>query len=142
MRREFSAGVVTYSIDIRNGAPIRMYLLLAYPRGYWDFAKGKLEAGEDSKDAAIRELQEETGLSVRFDEGFMEELYYKFTDPQRTLVDKKVTFFLGEASSQEVTLSHEHKGYCWLPYEEACKKLTFLNARTLLTHAEEFLKNK
>ncbi len=142
MKKEISAGIIVYTMELINDVPTRVYLLLAYPRRYWDLAKGKLEPGETSKDAAIRELKEETGLEARLDEGFMEDLFYKFKDPQGVLVDKKVTFFLGEAFSKDVHISHEHKGFCWLPYDEAFRKLTYRNARNLLTDAENFLKKQ
>lgn len=140
MKKEISAGVLVYTAELLDGLPTRVYLLLAYPSGYWDLAKGKLEEGETSKDAAMRELKEETGLEVRFDEGFMQELFYTYKAPKGVLVDKKVTFYLGESSTKQVRLSYEHKDYCWLPYDEAHKKLSFLNARNMLYDAEMFLR--
>ncbi len=38
-------------------------VLLIYRLGYWDLPKGKIEKGEGKKAAAIREVQEETGLN-------------------------------------------------------------------------------
>ena len=141
MKKEFSAGIIVYVTKVINDVPTRLYLLLQYPRGYWDLAKGKLEEGETNEQAALRELKEETGLDARLDEGFKKALYYNFRNPQGRLIEKRVIFFTGEASSQDVTLSHEHKGYCWLPYEEALQELTYLNARNLLTAAHEFTNN-
>ena len=37
-------------------------ILLIYRRGFWDLPKGKIEKGETLSDAAIREVEEETGL--------------------------------------------------------------------------------
>lgn len=37
-------------------------ILLIYRRGFWDLPKGKIERGETMKNAAIREVEEETGL--------------------------------------------------------------------------------
>ena len=37
-------------------------VLLIFRNGFWDLPKGKLEKGEDVKEAAIREVEEECGL--------------------------------------------------------------------------------
>lgn len=37
-------------------------ILFIYRRGHWDLPKGKLEKREKKKDAAVREVQEETGV--------------------------------------------------------------------------------
>ena len=37
-------------------------LLLIWRRGHWDMAKGKLDNGETQKEAAVREVMEETGI--------------------------------------------------------------------------------
>lgn len=36
--------------------------LVIYRRGFWDLPKGKLESGETSEEAALREVEEETGI--------------------------------------------------------------------------------
>jgi hypothetical protein len=55
---------------------------------------------------------------------------------------KAVIYFLAETTTGNVTLSSEHSGYLWLPYEEALKRLTFSNARDLLAKAHTFLDAK
>lgn len=37
-------------------------ILCIFRRGFWDLPKGKIEEGEQPMDAAIREVQEETGI--------------------------------------------------------------------------------
>ncbi len=39
-------------------------MLLMFRRGVWDLPKGKLDSGEKSKRAAIREVEEETGVQA------------------------------------------------------------------------------
>jgi len=53
---------------------------------------------------------------------------------------KVVIYFLAETTGEEVTLSHEHCGYAWAPYEDALQRLTFNTAKDLLTKAHTFLK--
>ncbi len=58
MKSEKSCGIVVF----REELPERLYLLLHYEEGHWDFPKGHIEAGETEKEAAFREVYEETGI--------------------------------------------------------------------------------
>jgi 8-oxo-dGTP pyrophosphatase MutT (NUDIX family) len=40
------------------------HILLIYKRGKWDMAKGRIEEGHGRKFAALREVNEETGLNI------------------------------------------------------------------------------
>jgi 8-oxo-dGTP pyrophosphatase MutT (NUDIX family) len=133
MGREISAGVILY-----RRQPQREYLLLDYG-SHWDFPKGHIEAGEDPQTTATRELQEETGVrDARFVSGFQESMRYFYRKAGEGM-QKVVIYFLAETASGIVTLSDEHAGYLWLPYEPALRRLTFKNARDLLTKADTFL---
>lgn len=52
-----AGGVVSHSAE-----PDRR--LLIYRNEHWDMAKGKVEPGETLRQAAVREVEEETGLSI------------------------------------------------------------------------------
>ena len=112
--------------------------MLHYQGGHWDFAKGKIEKGETKEQAALRELKEEADISATIQDGFLEQLSYFFKE-KSDLIKKTVYFFTGEADAGEITISHEHQGYEWLPYEKALEKLTFENAQDVLKKAESFL---
>jgi 8-oxo-dGTP pyrophosphatase MutT (NUDIX family) len=133
MGREISAGVILF-----RKQPQREYLLLDYG-SHWDFPKGHIEAGEDSQLTAARELQEETGIrDARFVSGFKESMRYFYRKAGQGIL-KIVIYYLAETPSGDVILSDEHTGYLWLPYEAGLKRLTFKNARDLLTKADAFL---
>lgn len=133
MGREISAGVVLFRTRQQ-----REYLLLDYG-AHWDFSKGHIEPGEDPLRTAARELREETGIrDARFFPGFKENIRYFYRKSGEGML-KVVVFFLAETPTGDVTLSHEHAGYLWLPYDRAVKRLTFKNARDLLQKAEAFL---
>ena len=132
---ERSAGVIVFRVQ--RGA--REYLLLDYSK-HWDFPKGHIERGESRLQAALRELTEETALSqVRLIDGFAQEISYYFRDRKRNLINKSVWFCLGETAGGEITLSHEHVGWEFLPFEAAMKRLTFAGARNVLRDAENFM---
>ena len=138
MKKEQSAGIVVYYRDPENGK--FLYLLLHYIGGHWDLPKGKLEEGETLEQAAMREVREETGLTVKPISNFSDSISYYFRNQDREMVDKSVTFFVGEVDNKpDVMISHEHQGYEWLEVGPALKRLTYNNARNLLSMVNQFV---
>lgn len=89
--------------------------------------------------AAIRELEEETGIKeIKIIDGFEHKLEYFFRRKGKT-VHKTVTFYLGEVPDNKITISFEHQGFLWLDYDQAIRQITFENARLILKNAEQFL---
>ena len=138
MKREFSAGVVLFYIRNKTIE----YLLLHYASGHWDFPKGHIEKGETKQETALRELKEEAGMSAQLCEGFEDSFEYFFKNTKtHELINKTVYFFVGQAVTKQVTLSHEHIGYEWLEYNQALEKITYKNAKELLKKVHTFLQN-
>ena len=131
---EFSAGFIVFR-EIKG----REYLLMHHGSDYWSYPKGKLESGESELDAAKRELTEETGLKdVKFIKGFEESFDYEYYHGNRK-IKKVVKMFLAQYLEGKIILSHEHRDYAWLSYDEALNNLNFSNTRRILTEAEKFL---
>jgi len=140
-RQERSAGFVIFHqhASAANAADGVEFLLLDYGR-HWDFVKGHVEAGEDDLAAAIRELQEETGLSSpHLLAGFRREVTYYFRHTRHGLVRKTVIFFLARVDTRDVVISREHCGFGFFPFEKALEQLTFPTAREILRAAWECL---
>ncbi|MBI4232222.1 NUDIX domain-containing protein [Candidatus Peregrinibacteria bacterium] len=134
---EKSCGMVLF----REKDGIKLYLLLHYLGDHWDFPKGHVEKGENEHETAARELLEETGIAdIRFVDGFREEVSYWYKRTGKPS-HKQVVFFLAKTNLEDIRLSHEHKGFQWLPYSTAFNKLTFDNAQSLLKKAKEFLED-
>jgi 8-oxo-dGTP pyrophosphatase MutT (NUDIX family) len=136
MRKEISSGVVLYYTDSDNR---RKYLLLQYHGKYWSFPKGKIEKGESLKEAALREVREETGLrEITLEDNFSYVITYTFYNPEGIEIDKTVTFFLSDiGKKQPITISHEHRDYAWQFYEVARMQIYFENDRLLLDEIEK-----
>jgi bis(5'-nucleosidyl)-tetraphosphatase len=136
---ERSAGAVVFYLE---GSVEPEYLLLHYTAGHWDFPKGNIEAGETEKQAATREIREETGITgVEFFDGFRMKIEYRYRHGGR-LVQKEVVLFLARTHTRQVTLSHEHIGFTWKKFDDAIQQLSYRNATGLLLAAKDFLQER
>ncbi len=80
----------------------RREVLLIYRRGYWDLPKGKLDPGETIEAAALREVQEETGLRELSLLSPLGQMYHTYReDKQRVL--KRTHWFVMETTQEELT---------------------------------------
>jgi len=128
MIEERSAGAVLFS-ETDSG---KIFLLLNYPSGHWDFVKGNIEKGETLQQTVIREIREETGITdAEFIEGFEDKIEYHY-QRDGDLVHKEVVFFLAKTKTVDVKISHEHLGFLWLDFDDALKKLTYKNAKNIM----------
>jgi bis(5'-nucleosidyl)-tetraphosphatase len=96
----------------------RLQFLLMRHRDRWDLPKGHLDAGETKKQAALRELEEETGLaatSIWTDPEFVFEHRYwvpSRKDPTQR-VFKELSIYLGLLLEDREVACTEHLGYQW-----------------------------
>lgn len=119
-RSKFSAGVVVLRPDPRGW---RYVLLRVFKT--WDFPKGRVEPGESPLDAAIREVEEETGLTTlqfRWGEAYRETVPYSS--------GKIARYYIATAISGDVSLPinpllgrAEHHEFRWVTYAEARRVL-------------------
>lgn len=134
MTKEISAGMLVYNKQLKK------FLVLEY-ESHFGFVKGRIEKNENEKEAAIRELKEETGIEKFEFLDFKEEISYFYKKDDKN-VYKKVIFFLIETNEKEIRLSSEHKSFKWCDYKEAYKLIKFKNAREVLKNAKEYLKDE
>ncbi|MEM3422243.1 MAG: NUDIX hydrolase [Candidatus Bilamarchaeaceae archaeon] len=88
-------------------------LLLRRKDGIWEFPGGSVEWGEHPEDSAIRELQEETGISVQKPLRFMgvtSAVYKKGENEKHSIY----LVYAAETKNMMVKLSKEHDEYRWL----------------------------
>lgn len=117
MNKIQSAGVVV--VRFENDKP---YFLLLRAYDFWDFPKGKIEDNESKIQAAIREVNEESGISdLKFNWG---RAYYETETFGRN--NKVVYYFVASTKVKEIYMESnpvtgltEHQEYRWVSYDEA-----------------------
>ncbi|MDB4604923.1 NUDIX domain-containing protein [bacterium] len=115
-------------------------LLLQYPQGHWDLPKGHVESDDsDRHSTMLRELEEETGIAdVALLDGFEERTEYSFRHKGKRK-EKQVYWYIAETDVIEVQLSHEHRGYLWLDWDQALETITHDETRTVVRAAQRFV---
>ena len=115
------------------------YLIIKAHNGDVGFPKGHMEAGESEIQTAIRELREETGVTVEIVSGFRRQIEYPL--PRVADAIKQTVYFLGRCTSDKlIPQETEVVEAVFLPYEEALAVLTFDETRKMLREAEDFRK--
>ena len=138
-RSETSAGGVVFR---RVGQPVEVALGEQRDRLTGErntrLPKGKLAAGETPEQAAVREVQEETGLSARVTASLGSVAYaYREADAR---VQKRVHFFLMElAGGNPREPDGELERVYWCPIALAAERLSFETEREVLERALERL---
>jgi 8-oxo-dGTP pyrophosphatase MutT (NUDIX family) len=63
-------------------------LLVFYRRGFWDLPKGKIDPGESPEQAAVREVQEETGLQNVEIQSFLMHTWHTYREKDERILKK------------------------------------------------------
>lgn len=105
--------------------------------------KGTIEEGETPEGVALREVQEETGISkVRVVADLGKERYHFFWRSENTYYDKTVHYFLLEFLGGEDPHPQAEEGFVaceWVPIEEAIKRIKYKETREVVRRAQAFL---
>ncbi|MDD3876387.1 MAG: NUDIX domain-containing protein [Bacteroidales bacterium] len=86
-------------------------VLMIYRKGFWDLPKGKIERKESTKEAAIREVEEECGLCKLEITGKLKPSYHIYEEGNRFILKKSIWFLM---------LSKDKKA----PVPQSCESIT------------------
>ena len=102
----------------------------------WTLPKGKCEPGEGDLDAALREVNEETGLSVAVGDELVSTNYVDHRG--RT---KQVRYWAMTVTSGSFSPNDEVDEVRWLALDEAASKLSYVHDRDVLASLERTVGN-
>ncbi len=115
------------------------YLLIQNRNGIYGFPKGHVEGNETEIETALREVREETGLSVALLPGFRTEDAHPVREKEDTM--KYITYFVGYYEDQTpVYQKSELLSAALYTYEEAMGLFQRESAKRILAEADAFLK--
>lgn len=144
-----AAGLPTVEEVSAGGIVIREHqdalevaIIARYNRGgrlEWCLPKGHPEGAEDHREAAVREVEEETGIAGDILEP-LGSIDYWFT-VSRHRVHKTVHHFLLRATGGELTTEkdpdHEAVDVAWVRIEDVARRLSFANERRIVDLARQ-----
>ena len=135
MITEKSCGAIVFT---KENGQIR-YVIIQSNEGIYGFPTGHMEGTETEIQTALREIAEETGLTVNIIDGFRTEDIHTFPRDGETRL-KHIVYFLGESSNQTpIVQNSELRSIYLLDYETAMSVFQFESSRKLLAEAHRFV---
>lgn len=90
-------------------------LLVFFRRGSWDLPKGKIDPGETPQEAAVREVQEETGLINLKLGDFLTDTYHTYELKGTRILKKTWWYWMDTADTQLIPQTEEDiEEICWV----------------------------
>lgn len=135
---EVSYGVIPLR---HNGDIWQIFLIQNINGNHWGFPKGKPQEGESHKEAALRELKEETGLfPVKFlSDDFLVEDYHFYRNQKE--IQKKVYYYLVEVEGDIKLQEEEISDGRWFSFKDAYSKITFDEGKFIFSKVQEMMRN-
>jgi len=122
-------------------------VLIIRKNGKWDFPKGKCEMGESLKEAAVREVTEETGIQdLSTDEkARLQDTYHTYNTYGPNSI-KKTSWFVMQTKEKIAGIPQTEEGITevkWVPRSELSKYFTYSDSyASLRAVVEEYMNIK
>lgn len=136
MKTEKSCGAIV----ARKTESGREILLIRHVNGgHWAFPKGHVEKGETEEQTALREILEETGLTVTLDTGFRTVVTYS---PKRGVM-KDVVYFAAEVVGGVAQMQVEEvSDMRWVALSDTDAYITYENDRNIIAQYRKYMEVK
>ena len=101
-------------------------LLYRSQQNDWSFPKGHVDQGENATQTMIREIKEETGLTVRIIKILPDLEYINNNDGMAIYMNM---FLVVSLDDSELKLEFEKDDIQWIPYNKVVEKLSYDNLK-------------
>ncbi|SEG56129.1 NUDIX domain-containing protein [Halpernia humi] len=118
-------------------------ILFIHRLGKWDLPKGKLEEGESIAENAIREVEEETGLTGLILDQFINQTYHVYTERNGEKILKKTNWFKMFYNGNEMPMPQIEEGINEVSWKNTAQisqdvlPKTFQNIKLILQEVEK-----
>ena len=136
MKTEKSCGAVVLR---KNQGRLQVLLIKHINGGHWAFPKGHVERGETEEQTALREIKEETGITVMLDTNYRKTVTYS---PKKDVVKDVVYFVALAKDGQRTAQKSEISRIRWTDADRAADFVSFENDKVILLGALEYYLNK
>ena len=136
MKTEKSCGAVVLR---KNQGRLQVLLIKHINGGHWAFPKGHVERGETEEQTALREIKEETGLTVMLDTNYRKNVTYS---PKKDVIKDVVYFVAVAKDGQRTAQESEISRIRWTDADRAADFVSFENDKVILLGALEYYLNK
>jgi 8-oxo-dGTP pyrophosphatase MutT (NUDIX family) len=127
-----AGGIVLRRSDVDG---IEVLLIRHSAHGGWGFPKGFIEPGEEPPEAALREVEEESGVRAEIIND-LPPTRYSFVNRERERVAKTVRWYLMRyVGMGDQTHAHEVSAVEWLRLESVHGRLSYPNDKELFSVA-------
>ncbi len=115
-------------------------LLIKDPYGKWSLPKGHMEGGESMREAAAREVEEETAIRPDLVGSKIDTVDWTFRHGEDT-VHKYCTFFLMRSRAGDAAPRNEEgiTDCAWLSLPEAAARIVYDDTRAVVLRASEMI---
>jgi 8-oxo-dGTP pyrophosphatase MutT (NUDIX family) len=130
---EWSAGGIV--LRRTSAGQIEVLLIQHSMHKGWSFPKGWVEPGETPQQAAVREVEEESGARAEIIADLPPTRYF-FVNRDKQRVAKTVTWYLMRFTGDgDQTHAYEVSDVAWLPLEAVHARLSYKNDKELFSMA-------
>ncbi len=136
LKFEYSAGGAVFK---REKGQILWLVQERAGSNYWQIPKGHIEKGETAQEAAVREVEEESGIKPRIIAELSPIKYFYVIENERRA--KQVKWFLMEyvSGSTDDFDPHEVSAAKFVPYNQAYELIKYDTEKTVLEEAQKLV---